>query len=195
MRKDFAADMWRYEGERSKHWLVRLKYRLFVPSAVYIRLLRNVQGAGSFLSRYYWMALLKLTQIITGIQIPPQTRIGRGLYIGHWGTIVVNPDAHIGVNFSIAPGCVVGNAVGKRRGAPTMGDNVYMCANSVVVGGVTIGNDVLFAPGAFCNFDVPSNALVIGNPGVIHMRSKSPTAPYITYPIPDEASYGIHPGL
>jgi len=35
------------------------------------------------------------------------------------------------------------------------------------VGRVTIGHDALIAPGAYVNFDVPSMAVVLGNPGKV----------------------------
>lgn len=120
----------------------------------------------------------------TGIQIPVGTIIGPGLKIGHFGNIVVNPSAIIGRNFNISNGCLVGNAQGKHAGAPVIGDNVVMFANSMVVGGVTVGNDVLIAPGAFVNFDVPNNSIVLGNPGMIISRESSPTKKYIVYPLP-----------
>ena len=46
-----------------------------------------------------------------------------------------------------------------------------------------IGNNVLIAPGAFINFDVPDNSIVIGNPGKIVERGESPTSKYIVNPI------------
>ena len=101
----------------------------------------------------------------------------------HFGHIVVNPDAVIGKNFNISQGCLIGNSQGKSAGAPTIGDNVCMNANSIIVGGVHIGNDVLIASGAFINFDVPDNSIVIGNPGRIISRDSSPTKKYIVYPI------------
>lgn len=94
-------------------------------------------------------------------------KIGPGLRISHFGAMVINPGAVIGKNFTISSGCLVGNAQGKRRGVPRIGDNVIMCSNSIIVGGVTIGDNVMLAPGAFVNFDVPSDSLVIGNPGKI----------------------------
>lgn len=100
-----------------------------------------------------------------------------------WGTIVINPDAKIGKNFSISHGCCVGNAAGKHAGVPIIGDNVIMNANAVVVGGIKIGNNVLIAPNAFVNFDVPDNSIVIGNPGQIIRRDSSPTAKYMVYPV------------
>ena len=58
-----------------------------------------------------------------------------------------------------------------------------MSANSIIIGNVHIGNDVLIAPGAFINFDVPDNSIVIGNPGKIIQRETSPTEKYIVYAI------------
>jgi len=109
--------------------------------------------------------------------------IGEGLYIGHFGSIIINPGAVIGKNFSISAGTLIGNAQGKRAGIPSIGDNVFMGRNSIVIGGVRIGNDVLIAPGAFVNFDVPDNSIVIGNPGRIISKDSSPTKKYIVYPV------------
>ena len=58
-----------------------------------------------------------------------------------------------------------------------------MNANSIIVGGVRIGYNVLIAPGAFINFDVPDYSIVIGNPGIIVVRNSSPTDKYIVFPI------------
>lgn len=108
------------------------------------------------------------------------TKIGPGLKIGHFGSIVVNPAVVIGKNFSIAQGALIGNSGGKKSGVPVIGDNVIMGANSIVIGGVSIGDYVLIAPGAFVNFDVPSNSIVIGNPGKI-IHADRPTDKYNVY--------------
>ena len=119
----------------------------------------------------------------TGIQIPWQTKIGDGFRIVHFGHIVVNPNAIIGKNFNISQGVLIGNAQGKMQGTPLIGDNVCINANATVIGNCRIGNDVLIAPGAFVNFDVPDNSIVIGNPGRIIPRDSSPTKIYIVYPL------------
>ena len=176
-------DLYRYEGIRSRKWLVRLKYLLFVPGYTYTFFFRRTQKARNPVSRILWMILLRITSYITHIQIPAATQIGDGLYIGHWGMIVVNPSAIIGKNFSISAGSLIGNAQGKHAGAPVIGNNVQMGQFSMIVGRVKVGNDVLIAPGAFVNFDVPDNSIVIGNPGKIIPREESPTRPYIVYPV------------
>lgn len=94
--------------------------------------------------------------------------IGKGFYIGHFGTIIVSTQAVIGDNCNISPGVVIGaTRRGENRGAPLIGDLVWIGSNAVIVGKIKIGSNVLIAPGAYVNFDVPDNSIVIGNPGVI----------------------------
>lgn len=125
---------------------------------------------------------MRLCMLRTGIQIPASTKIGRGFRIVHFGNIVINPNAVIGCNFNISEGTLIGYSLGKNTGVPTIGNNVCMNANSIIVGGVTIGDNVLIAPGAFINFDVPANSVVIGNPGKIIPKNR-PTDKYIVYPL------------
>jgi serine O-acetyltransferase len=96
---------------------------------------------------------------------------------------VINPDTIIGDNFNISQGCLIGYSEGKQKGVPIIGNNVCMNANSIVIGGCVIGDNVLIAPGAFVNFDVPPNSVVIGNPGSIKTQNESPTRKYIIYPV------------
>ena len=51
-----------------------------------------------------------------------------------------------------------------------------------IVGNITIGDDVLIAPNAYVNFDVPSHSVVVGNPGKIISRENA-TEGYITYKV------------
>ena len=183
MREYNLKDLYRYEGERCHSLIVQLRYLFFTPGYRYSYLLRHTQNASNSISRFFWHALLRRCMNQTGIQIPWQTSIGPGIIFGHWGTIVINPSVKIGKNFGISHGCLIGNSQGKRKGVPTIGDNVIMHANAVIVGKCSIGNDVLIAPGAFVNFDVPDNSVVIGNPGKIIPRDSSPTKKYIVYPV------------
>lgn len=176
-------DLYRYEGDNARRWAVKLKYLFFVPGFTYTFFLRRASAARNALTRAFWSVLLQVTRYITHIQIPVGTKIGRGLRIVHFGHIVVNPKATIGENFTISQGCLIGNALGKREGVPVIGDRVYMSANSIIIGNVNIGNDVMIAPGAMVNFDVPDNSVVIGNPGQLISRDSSPTAKYIVYPV------------
>lgn len=178
-----TEDLYRYVGEENKKFSVRLRYLLFVPGFTYIFFFRHASQAKNVLSRYFFLFFLHITKYITHIQIPVGTKIDRGFRITHFGHIVINPGSVIGENFNISQGCLIGNAQGNRAGVPVIGNNVCMNANSIIIGNAHIGNDVLIAPGALVDFDVPSNSIVIGNPGRIIPRDCSPTEKYIVYPV------------
>lgn len=110
-------------------------------------------------------------------------KIGHGLYLGHPFCIDVNSEALIGNNCNIGKCVTIGKENrGKRQGAPKVGDFVWIGAGAVIVGKVTIGNDVLIAPNAYVNFDVPPCSIVFGNPGKIVPR-KNAVEGYINNPV------------
>lgn len=101
-------------------------------------------------------------------------KIGSGILLMHPYSITINPGAVLGNDVTLFKGCTVGSVrSGKNSGCPQIGDRVTICCNAMVCGGITIGNDVLIAAGAFVNFDVPDNCVVVGNPGVIHKKQNA----------------------
>lgn len=105
--------------------------------------------------------------------------IGPGLVLAHPYGITINPSAKLGKECCLFKGCTVGSIrSGKNAGVPIIGDRVTICCNAMVCGGIEIGDDVLIAVGAYVNFDVPSNSIVIGNPGVVH-KKKNPSEDYL----------------
>lgn len=128
-----------------------------------------------FLSRL----MLRHYSIKTGIQIGWRSKIGPGLVLVHCGDIAVNNEVVIGRNCTLYHGVTIGMEFrGKRKGNPVIGDSVWIGSNACVVGKITIGDDVLIAPLAFVNFDVPSHSVVVGNPARIIPRDDA-TADYI----------------
>jgi len=127
----------------------------------------------------YYRIKLQLLSQRTGIQIPINTSIGEGFYIGHFGTIIINPKSILGKNINIAPGVTIGQENrGERKGTPVIGDYCWIGTNSIIVGNIKIGNNVLVAPLTFVNFDVPDNSIVVGNPAKIISRENA-TKDYI----------------
>jgi serine O-acetyltransferase len=127
--------------------------------------------------------LLRLYSEKYSFQISPNTKIGRGLYIGHYGRLIINPDAVLGDNINLSTGVVIGQqSRGERQGSPTLGSRVWIGANAVIVGRINIGDNVLIAPNSYVNFDVPSNSIVIGNPAKIISREDA-TVGYINNPV------------
>lgn len=125
-------------------------------------------GGGGY---YFWKIIWRYYQIKYLISIPSSTEIGENFNIVHYGNIVINNAVKVGNNVSVAQGVTLGLAFGgKKQGCPQIGDNVYIGANSTIVGNVVIGKNSFIAPNTFINFDVPENSLVIGSSGIIHKR-------------------------
>ena len=102
------------------------------------------------------------------IDMAVENQIGAGVYFGHPSGITINTHAVIGNNCNIGKGVTIGRENrGKRKGAPVIGDEVWIGINAVIVGNIHIGNDVLIAPNAYVNFDVPDHSIVIGKPAMI----------------------------
>ena len=139
---------------------------------------RSRHGVPATIAYVVCRLLLEHYSLIYGYQIHDKTQIGPGLYLGHFGSVVINPAATIGRNVNVAVGVTIGQTNrGPRAGVPTLGDRVWVGTNAIVVGRITIGDGALIGPGAYVNFDVPPNAVVIGNPGRI--VSKAGTGGYI----------------
>lgn len=84
-------------------------------------------------------------------------------------------EVRIGINCFMAPGVHIYTAThpvhpkercaGTEYGKPvTIGDNVWLGGRSVILPGVTIGDNAVIAAGAVVVKDVPANAVVGGNP-------------------------------
>lgn len=180
MKKIIFDDLYRYTGQKNIFLLIR--YVLFTPGFRYIYLFRKFGTTKNILLKLVYHFFLRRTMLRTSIQIPPQTNIAAGFRIIHFGNIVINPNAIIGKNFNISNGAVIGSSEGKNSGTPIIGNNVYISANAVIIGGINIGNDVLIAPNAFVNIDVPDGAIAIGNPCKIIRKEKS-SSRYIVYKV------------
>lgn len=154
-----------------------------VPVLKFQKYLRKAHFCKNRILWMYYKWRIKQYRMKYGLEIKPEGDIGRGLYIGHAFNINIHPKAVIGENFSIHKGAVIGQQNrGKRKGAPKIGNRVWVGINAVVVGNITIGDDVLIAPLTHVNCDVPSHSVVYGNPCIIKHRDNA-TEGYITNPV------------
>ncbi len=176
MNSVFKRDLYRYYGENGEPFIKKV----FRPLEIkYISLFRKANMSKFLPLRLFYTIRLMFLSNRTQIQIPARTKIGEGLYIGHTGRIIIHPDATLGKNINIATGVTIGmENRGKRKGVPSIKDNCWIGTNAVLVGNIEIGSDVLIAPLAYVNFDVPDHSIVIGNPGKI-IPKENATADYI----------------
>ena len=176
MNNIFKKDLYRYYGEEGEPILKKV----FRPLELkYIALFRKVNLCNFLPLKLYYTLKLMFLSNKTHIQIPARTSIGEGFYIGHLGRVIIHPDAKLGKNINIGTGVTIGiENRGKRKGVPTINDDCWIGTNSVIVGKINIGSDVLIAPLTYVNFDVPDHSIVIGNPGKI-IPKENATSDYI----------------
>jgi serine O-acetyltransferase len=129
------------------------------------------------------------TRAVTGIEIHPAARIGKGLFIDHGAGVVIGETAEIGDDVTLYQGVTLGGtgfAAGKRH--PTVQDNVTIGSGAKLLGPITIGHGAKIGANSVVITDVPPNSTVVGNPGhpvrVDGRRVEGPDADWIHLPDP-----------
>ncbi len=110
-------------------------------------------------------------RFITGIEIHPGARIGRGLFIDHGMGVVIGETTEIGDNVTLYQGVTLGGR-GTKKGKrhPTIGHNVLIGAGAKVLGPITIGEGARLGAGAVILRSVPPKTTVVGIPGRVVVR-------------------------
>ena len=135
---------------------------------------RKSQATKSHVMRLFYRCCLRRYRLKYGLEIPWETKIGKGLYLGHAFNITINRNSVIGDYCNIHKGVVIGmQNRGAKQGCPTIGDKVWIGINAAIVGGIHVGDDVLIAPNSFVNCDIPPHSVVFGNPCQIHHRDNA----------------------
>jgi serine O-acetyltransferase len=162
LRALWRADGFRYTGRTGARALVWAAWAH--PGYRYLVVLRAQQVYTRDRGRLVRLAALLVLRVFQrhwGIDIPVETAIGDGFYIGHYGGIVVNGAACIGRNCNIHQGVTIGQANrGRRAGAPVIGDGVWIGPGARVVGGVTVGDNAVIGPNCVVTESVPANAVL-----------------------------------
>ena len=120
--------------------------------------------------KFYFLArtLSQLARYITGIEIHPGAKIGKGFFIDHGMGVVVGETSIIGDNVLLYQGVTLGGTgleKGKRH--PTIGNNVVIGTGAKVLGNITVGDNAYIGANAVVIKDVPANSTVVGVPGRI----------------------------
>jgi serine O-acetyltransferase len=107
-------------------------------------------------------------EVTTTIQLSAAAQIGPGLYIPHTGTSVVGSGSVLGSNCTLCHGVTIGHLGGgldrTRKGNPVFGDRVYIGPGSIILGPITVGEDVVIGAGAVITRAVPPRTVVAGSP-------------------------------
>lgn len=119
-------------------------------------------------------AISQLARLLTGIEIHPGARIGRGFFIDHGMGVVIGETAEIGDFVTLFQGVTLGGT-GKERGKrhPTLGNHVVVGAGAKILGGIRVGDNVKVGANSVVLKSVPPNSTVIGVPArVIKMEGE-----------------------
>ena len=107
----------------------------------------------------------QLARWVTGIEIHPSAKIGTGFFIDHGTGVVIGETAEIGDYVTLFQGVTLGGT-GKERGKrhPTLGNHVVVGAGAKILGGITIGDNVKIGANSVVLKNVAANSTVIGVP-------------------------------
>ncbi len=111
----------------------------------------------------------RMLNIILGIDIPYNVKIGENFTIHHPIGIIINPDTVIGNNCEIRQNTTIGNKgfKGSDNNSPIIGNNVNIGANSVIIGPITIGDNIIIGAGSVVTKSFEGNCIIAGNPAKI----------------------------
>lgn len=120
-----------------------------------------------------------VSRAITGVEIHPAAKIGKGLLIDHGSGVVIGETAEIGDDVTIYQGVTLGGtgfATGKRH--PTLGDEVTVGSGARLLGPIEVGRGAKIGANSVVITDVPADATVVGNPGhVVRVDGRKPVGP------------------
>jgi serine O-acetyltransferase len=166
MFENIREDWRTYEGDLTRQGLmVMLVYRLGCwRYGIQQRWLRLPFS-------FVYKMLKLLSQMLTGIELPCETTMGRRVVIEHFGGIIISGDAVIGDDVVIRNGVTIGLRRTGEKGAPVIGNRVDIGAGAKVLGDIKIGDDVIIGANAVVLQDIPANCLAVGVPAKIKPRS------------------------
>jgi serine O-acetyltransferase len=151
--------LWAMAVYRFGNWRYRIRYRVVrLPFSMLYKMLKV------------------LSEVLTGIELPCEVKLGRRFRIDHFGGIVISGDAVFGDDCVIRNGVTVGLRHTGQRGAPVIGNRVDIGAGAKVLGSIRIGDDVAIGANAVVITDVPANSIAVGVPAKIRIRKPAQTA-------------------
>jgi serine O-acetyltransferase len=138
------------------------------------------------LAHWLWKRGLKLLgrwvshlgRFLTGIEIHPGARIGKGLFIDHGMGVVIGETTEIGNNVTLYQGVTLGGTThskGKRH--PTIEDDVVIGAGAKVLGPFKVGAGSMVGAQSVVIREVPPHSTVVGVPGRVATKDGESSSP------------------
>jgi len=132
-------------------------------------------------------AISQFSRFLTGIEIHPGAKIGRGILIDHGAGVVIGETAEVGDGCTLYQGVTLGGTgkdTGKRH--PTLGKNVLVGSGAKILGPFKIGDGAKIASNAVVLQPLPEGATAVGVPArVVRLKGKKVEQPLDHVHIPD----------
>ena len=129
-----------------------------------------------FLGRF----ICQFGRFLTGIEIHPGAKIGRGFFIDHGTGVVIGETAEIGDNVTLYHDVTLGGiapsidsaAQRQHKRHPTLGDDVIVGSGAQILGPITVHECARVGANSVVLRDVPPQATVVGIPAKIAGRPR-----------------------
>jgi len=128
----------------------------------------------------------QFSRFLTGIEIHPNAKIGKNLFIDHGMGVVIGETSEIGDNVTIYHGVTLGGISPSIKSDeqrnikrhPTLKDNVVVGSGAQVLGPVVVGINAKIGANAVVTKDVPENAVMVGVPAKNFGKASREFRPY-----------------
>lgn len=146
-RNFFSQGFWALFWHRFGNWRMSVRVRIFRAPLTLV-----------------YLSMTKLGEWLTGIYLPYTVTVGRRVKLEHFGSMILVADS-IGDDVIIRQNTTFGiPRVEDLEAWPSIGNRVDIGAGVVVVGKIQIGDDAIIGANCVVTKDVPSAAVVAGNP-------------------------------
>jgi len=134
--------------------------------------------------KLYWLArfISTLARWITGIEIHPGAVIGRRFFIDHGMGVVIGETSEIGDDCMMYHGVTLGGTSwNKVKRHPTLKDGVIIGAGAKILGPITLGKNVRVGSNSVVVKSIDDNCTVVGIPGRVLEKKVSDDDQFDSY--------------
>ena len=134
--------------------------------------------------KLYWLSrfISTLARWITGIEIHPGAVIGRRFFIDHGMGVVIGETSEIGDDCMMYHGVTLGGTSwDKVKRHPTLKDGVIIGAGAKILGPITLGKNVRVGSNSVVVRSIDDNCTVVGIPGRILEKKVSDDDQFDSY--------------
>ena len=134
--------------------------------------------------KLYWLArfISTFARWITGIEIHPGAVIGRRFFIDHGMGVVIGETAEIGDDCMMYHGVTLGGTSwDKVKRHPTLKDGVIIGAGAKILGPITLGKNVRVGSNSVVVRSIDDNCTVVGIPGRVLKKKVSDNDQFDSY--------------